>query len=577
VSAFFIKLFELILFTLAGVYQGVRQDWNILEIAVLGGLAIAVVRYGYAGRLRFLAPLEAALARLARRPSLAFVAVGFAAIVIRLAIIPVLPMPRPVVADEFSHLLLADTLLDGRLANPTHPFWQHFESLHIIQQPHYVSNYFPGHAAVLAAARLATGQPWFGVLLESGICCGVIAWMLAGWMPMRWALAGGVLALLRFSIGSYWVNSFYGGFLAAIGGALVAGAYPRLKERAGFGMSVVFASGLAILAYTRPYEGLFFSAPFAIALVRQWFSWRFLVPVMTVMALALAGLGIYFKAITGSPVQTAYGISQKTYGWPGTMAWVAPVRMEHRNVELHRYFEYEMGEHEKVDSPFHLLVYLMFRVQEYWRFFVGPMLTIPLLCFGAVWRSGRLRLLIIGLACAAAAVLFEGAAMAHYISPATGAIVAVLIKCLRRLRVWKYRGRRTGLLLARAVPVLLVVVLGLRIAAENFGLPYTQHLNYQSWCCQVKGNYAKVRAIAYLNSQPGKHLVIVTPKNDPNNLLQWIYNDADIDGSRIVWARDMGAEETTKLKEFFRDRTVWRLNPNLIDPRPVLDVETAKN
>jgi hypothetical protein len=71
--------------------------------------------------------------------------------------------------------------------------------------------------------------------------------------------------------------------------------------------------------------------------------------------------------------------------------------------------------------------------------------------------------------------------------------------------------------------------------------------------------------------------VIVTPKNDPNNLLQWIYNDADIDGSRIVWARDMGADENTKLKEFFRERTVWRLDPNLADPRPVPDVETAKN
>ena len=246
-------------------------------------------------------------------------------------------------------------------------------------------------------------------------------------------------------------------------------------------------------------------------------------------------------------------------------------------MELHRYFEYEMAEHEKVDSPFHFIVYLMFRVQEYWRFFIGPVLTIPLLFFAAVWRSGRLRLLIIGAACAAVAAGFEGAAMAHYISPATGAIVAILIECLRRLRGWTYRGRRMGLFLARLAPLMMVAVLGLRIAAENLGLPYTQHLNYQSWCCQVKGNYAKVRAIAYLNSQHGKHLVIVTPKDDPNNLLQWIYNDADIDGSRIVWARDMGADENAKLKEFFRGRTVWRLDPNLADPRPVLDVETAKN
>src|ERR1017187_6892291 len=123
-----------------------------------------------------------------QRPWLATLVLATAFLALRLALLPVMPVPIPVVTDEFSHLLLADTLLHGRVANPTHPMWPHFESLQIIQQPHYVSNYFPGHPAVLAASRFLTGNPWFGVLLLSGVCCGVISWMLAGWMPTRWAL-----------------------------------------------------------------------------------------------------------------------------------------------------------------------------------------------------------------------------------------------------------------------------------------------------------------------------------------------------------------------------------------------------
>ena len=139
------RLLEVVLFTLGGVWQGIRQDFNLLEIAAIVLLWIAL-RRGWVPKEFFRAPAIS-------RPWVAALAIAFGTVALRLALLPLLKRPVPVVADEFSHLLLADTLFHKRLANPVHPFWQFFESLHIIPFPHYASNYFPGHAAVLALSR----------------------------------------------------------------------------------------------------------------------------------------------------------------------------------------------------------------------------------------------------------------------------------------------------------------------------------------------------------------------------------------------------------------------------------------
>jgi len=115
---------------------------------------------------------------------------------------------------------------------------------------------------------------------------------------------------------------------------------------------------------------------------------------------------------------------------------------------------------------------------------------------------------------------------------------------------------------------MLALVLVLRIFAANAGWPYTQKLNYQSWCCKVQGDYGKMRATEYLRGQPGRHLVIVKAKQDPVNLLQWIYNDADIDSSRIVWARDLDPWRNAELMAYFEGRQVWTIDPNIRDPMP---------
>lgn len=546
------RLVEILIMTLAGVWQGVRQDFNLLEVAL-------VAAGWWAWNKGWRPNWPSWMRRSIRRPGLTALLLVAGFIALRLALIPALPVPVPLVTDEFSHLLLADTLAHGRLANPTPPFWQHFESLHIIQQPHYVSNYFPGQALFLAAGVVALHSAWAGVLAGCAFFLLALYWALRGWMPARWALFGVLLAALRFAVASYWVNAYHGGFVPAAGGALVLGACARLLRRASVATGAALGLGLGILSVTRPFEGVAYAVPLVAILAWEYRS-RLLklmtvsVPALLVVGAALAGLGVYLKATTGSPFVTAYHISQKTYGWPVALAWTTPPHIENRHIEMANYYAYEIGEHEKVAHPLDFIEYFSLHIEEYWRFFFGPVLTIPLIMLGSVWR--RRKMLFAGLGGAFVAIMLEGAASPHYLAPAAAVLIAILVECCRHLQAARIR-------ILPLLPATMVLVLALRIGAQEAGLPYTQKLNFQTWCCRVEGDQNKPRIIAELAKTPGKHLVFVKAKTDPNNLYQWIYNGADLDGSRFVWARDLGDAENAQLAASMAGRQVWLVNPNL--------------
>src|SRR6266436_10192956 len=112
---------------------------------------------------RWFESIESSFSRFAQRRTLSVVAVGILAVVARLAILPVLPVPSPAIHDEFSYLLMADTFADGRLANPTHPMWVHFETFQVIQVPTYVSKYYPAQGVFLAIGQVVFSHPFWGV------------------------------------------------------------------------------------------------------------------------------------------------------------------------------------------------------------------------------------------------------------------------------------------------------------------------------------------------------------------------------------------------------------------------------
>src|SRR3954468_6668831 len=217
---------------------------------------------GLADRSRRSRPWTRLFSQLAARRGWAVAMVGALSFAVSVSLSVFRP-PRPHVHDEFSYLLAADTFAHGRLSQPTHPLWEHFESFHVLHTPRYASKYPPVQGLFLAVGQRLTGHPIVGVWLGLALGSAAICWMLQGVTRPRWALLGGLITALHLhggiSMGDpanalySWSQSYWGGGPAMIGGAVFFGALARLVRRPHVGTSLGLGGGLALLANSRPF------------------------------------------------------------------------------------------------------------------------------------------------------------------------------------------------------------------------------------------------------------------------------------------------------------------------------------
>ena len=66
-----------------------------------------------------------------------------------------------------------------------------------------------------------------------------------------------------------------------------------------------------------------------------------------------------------------------------------------------------------------------------------------------------------------------------------------------------------------------------------------------------------------LEQLPGQHLLMVRYSDHHNIHDEWVYNGADIDGAKVVWARELDEEQNEKLFAYFRDRQIWLVEPDV--------------
>lgn len=559
----------------------VRAD--ALTLFNLAALGLVVVLSLLAPRpwVRLVDKFWRLLGTLARRKFLSLLFVFLFVLCLRAALLPTIEAPDPSVHDEFSYVLAADTFARGRLTNPPHPMWEHFESFHIIQRPTYMSMYPPAQGLVLALAKVLTGRFWPGAFLGAALMCASLVWMLRGYVPARWALVGGLLMALRLGLTGYWVNSFWGGAVAATAGALVLGALPRIKRLARARDAVTLASGVALLAASRPYEGFVLSLAAALVLA-VWFVKgrrphavvvlkRVVAPAALVLAVAACAMLFYFWRVTGDPFRMPYQVNRETYAVAKHFPWQEPRPTPgYRNAEMRTfYLQWEREAYEGARRGFarSAVVYV---ARSAWRvgdaavgYLLGPLLVWPLLFLPlVVWRDRRARTLVFAAALTLLGLALEVWFSIHYAAPMTAALYALSIQGLRHLHARRGRLRRPARLFARSLLALYFVLFAAGLAARQS--PYCVLPEWPWAVCGATSGEGRGRAgvLEFLESQEGAHLAVVRYAPGHNIHDEWVYNEADIDGARVVWARDLGDEANARLFDHFGARRVWIVEPD---------------
>jgi hypothetical protein len=550
-------------------------------IALVGLLLVSFIRKKPSTR----APLILFPRRLLRHPSIAFLLVGLLAFTASALLTVFAGIPQPSVHDEFSYLLAADTFAHGRLANPPHPLWKHFETFHVIQHPTYASKYPPAQGLTLALGQVLTGHPIVGVWLSAGLACAAICWMLAGWCPLHWAWLGGLLAIVRIVFSgptghtvwmttAYWSQSYWGGTVAALGGALVFGALPRIMKKQRARDALWLALGLAILANSRPFEGLVVSVP-VVVILGIWIirtrcvSWRIrflrvVLPVVLVLLLTASWIGFYNFRVTGNPFLMPYQVHESTYVIVPTFLW-QPVKAEpHYNHKiLHDFYTCYLGKYLNQRSPSGWLDQALQTIGKFDFFFFGPIFILSLLFLATSHKMWRRRNVMfpLGICTLMMAALLTGVwYFPHYAAPVTCLAFLLVVESLRQVRCFTWRGKPVGRHFVRGVlPMVLVTAIASYAVAHYMEKPSVWYLDRR-------------RIMRELELGKERHLVLVRygPKHSPTK--EWVYNRADIDGAKVVWAREMNPQADRELLDYFKDRRVWLLQadqlPRHLTPYP---------
>jgi len=474
------------------------------------------------------------------------------------ALISTIRIPVPRMHDEFSYLLAADTFASGRLTNPTPPLWHHFETFHVLMQPTYASKYPPAQGLFLALGTVVGGHPiggvWLAIALAAAACC----WMLQGFVPARFALLGGVLVAFHHGLQFYWQN-YWGGSVALLGGALLYGALPRLWRRPAVGPSLALAAGLALLANSRPYTGLVAALPVALALAVRFAGRRrpafvvtlrrFVAPVAAVLVVVAAGMLYYDARVTGDPFRLPYQVHGEQYAYTPVFLMQSPrPAPAYRNQMFERFHlgwqSQGYQEQQSIGDSFA-------RKRKNLYFFVTPLLMVPLLTFPWLLRSRKSLFALASVGLVFGASLAVTGVHAHYIAPVAPMLFLLVVQGLRQCHLWRPWGRPVGHWLVVAIALIQVAI---------FAAAFVLYRN------QPPPEWATRRAEIQdrLEAMGGKHLVVVHYSDSQSPHEEWVWNRADIDAARVVWARSLGADEDRELLEHFGDRRLWELRPDRV-------------
>ena len=460
-------------------------------------------------------------------------------------------LPLPLVHDEFSYLLAADTFANGRLTNSSPPAWEHFETMHVLVTPTYQSKYPPGQGLMLALGRLLFGHPIWAVWIATALASMTVTWALLAVVPPRWGLVAGLITALHPQM-LEWGQRYWGGSLATLGGALfLCGmlriASPQIRRPTLHG--IVAGTGLAILANTRPFEGAVLAIVAGVLLlIRSKHRIAAILGIAGVLLPVAIWMGYYNHRVTGHALRLPYQEHQRQYGYvPLFLFQDLPEKPTYRYPELEQFHVHDQRvEYNRRASFRQITRGIVSGVYGLGLCIFGnvgvlgvPILVLPL----ALWRDRRVRTLVIVLLLFVAALMAATFLYGHYAAPAAAVVAALLVLLMRRTYLaWGLVGRA----LVR-VTVAVTILWSLFFWKNFFDWPQTGF------------PVERQRILDQLESEPDQHLVLVRYSPGHSVHEEWVYNEADLAAAEVVWARSMGVAKDRDLLEHFPGRRIWIL------------------
>ena len=520
--------------------------------------------------------LETPLRQFAKKRGWCLLLLACLPVLLRLALLRHHPAPTPNTADDFSYLLLGDTLAHFHLANATHPMHRFFEAM-FVSAAAQLQFYFSAGAGNCASRRRSHfPEHWAGVLLSIGLLCALTYWMLRAWVTPFWAFVGALLAVCEFGPLSSWTNTYWGGAVSAIAGCLTFGAMVRLRQGARWRDAVLLGLGLGVEVLTRPFEATLLALCVLLyfaSMLRSRADWRRIAAlsaiVIAAMTPALALTLAHNHAVSGSWITLPYSVSQEQYGVPATFVF-QPNPEPHRDLTREQDLDYHAQRAVHGNGPETLRSYLdrlAYRLRYYRFFFYAPLfLALPAFLWALKearyrWVAGWILIFSLG-------TNFYPYFYPHYIAALTCLFLLVSVVGLERLSRLRIRGTAAGREMARAI---------LFLSAAQFVFWYSVHFfsdprlvaalgRYETWDYINYGDLdGRIAVAQQLTRAPGKQLVFV--RYSPQHLFEeWIHNAADIDRSPVVFALDR-SEDNVSLRKYYPDRTAWILEPDARPPQ----------
>ncbi len=252
-------------------------------------------------------------------------------------------------------------------------------------------------------------------------------------------------------------------------------------------------------------------------------------------------------------------MNERAYVSTPTLVWqAARPPIHYQNPQFEAFYNGWMREQwiqGRSDSFIHLARHFGLDVMKFVNTLLWPELCLPLLAIWWMWRDRGVSFLMAQVTFCFFGFLLVAWFQPHYVAPMLAAVFALLVQGIRHVRRWECGGRPVGIGLTRAIAAFAVLLAPFH--------PHSAGLNRAA----PSGIEFRPPIQARLNAAPGTHLVIVryTPQHDV--LMEWVYNGADIDHAKVVWAREIPGMDLKPLLNYFRGTQVWVLEPDASPPQ----------